>query len=182
MIAVYIVAIVIVGVLIVGFFVWKAKKRNRKIEENKIEIPTKPVEVDIQADIANAEKEVVEEEKKIEEELEDFHFGEDEISERTVPKRDDFSIQNGNRNSFDDDLYQRKMDSYEGFLNEEKDFNLDDALSESDRNDIDDLMEFDFDSLKGKTREEVEEMVKNFSPSVQEFILNDIFDKKYNED
>lgn len=180
MIVVYIVAIVIIGALIVGFFVWKAKKRNRKIEEGKIETLSKPIKVDIQADIANVEKEVVEEEKKIEAELEDFHFCEDEISEKSAKKTDNFS--SGNNDPFDEELYQRKINSYDDFLNEDGDFNLDDELSESDRNDIDDLMEFDFDSLKGKSREEVEEMVKNFSPSVQEFILNDIFDKKYNED
>lgn len=180
MIALYVVAILIVGGAIVAYFVLKAKKRRKKIEQSKFEDreQTQVVKTDIKNDLENAEKEVVEEEKQIEAELEDFHFGEDEKKpEKEQP------YYNFEGDNFDEDLYRRKMDSYDNFLQEEeRNSILDDELSESDRNDINDLMEFDFDSLKGKTRAEVEVMVKDFSPAVRDFILNDIFDKKQDED
>lgn len=185
MIALYIVAIVVVCGLVVFYFWWKARKHKRSIDKLKIENGEKPLSTkkQVENDLKEIEKEVVREEKVIEAELEDFSW--DDKKDKTEAQPDGFKPLELDEDVFkiDENLFESKIESYEQFLKEEQDnFNMEEELSSEDQSDIDALMDFDFESLKGKSREQVVEMIKDLSPAVQDFILNDVFDRKSNED
>ena len=189
MIALYIVSIVVVCGLVVFYFCWVTRKRKKTLEQMlspKSETPKKKkkrekeeAKQQLEKDLKEAEEEVVKEEKKIEAELEDFS-----LDDFAKSKSDDDPHTFNGTSGFDIDesLFESKMEDYEKFLKEEQENYEDESLSEDDQNDIDALMNFDFDKLKGKTREQVAEMVKDLSPTVQDFILNDIFERKNGED
>ncbi len=189
MIALYIVAIVVVCGLVVFYFCWVTRKRKKTLEQlssPKIEKQKKKkknekeeAEQQLERDLKAAEEEVVKEEKKIEAELEDFSL--DEFSNAS-DVGDPHSFNGKTDFDIDESLFESKMEDYEKFLKEEQESHEIDDLSEDDQNDIDALMNFDFDKLKGKTREQVAEMIKDLSPTVQDFILNDIFERKNGED
>lgn len=186
-VALYVTAIVVFCGLIGFYFWWSKRKRNKKMNKFKSEKSNSAKSAgvgSIEEDLERVQNEILSEEKKLEAELEEFSFDEKSAGEPSdfVPKFS-FHDESDDFKEKEDDEYERKMNSYEKFLQEEQqEFDFDDAFSQEDRADIDSLMDFDFEQLKGKTREEVEEIIKDLSPSVQDFILNDIFDRKINED
>lgn len=188
MIALYIVAIVVVCGLVVFYFCWTARKRKRALEQLGGKRPQKQTEKnkkkaaeeELVKDLKEAEKEVIKEEKKIEAELEDFAWDEPKSSEDAFGEVGKFG---GDVDAVDENLFESKMEDYERFLREEQEeFVQEEQLSKEEQNDIDALMGFDFDSLKGKTRDQVVEMIKDLSPTVQDFILNDIFERRNSGD
>lgn len=189
MIALYIVAIVVVCGLVVFYFCWVTRKRKKTLERMGDKKPKKVkqhkktvVNEELKKDLEKAEQEVIQEEKKIEAELIDFSLDDNQNS--STEEIDDlrYEEKNGFGNKIDESLFESKLEDYEKFLQEEQESFDDENLSEEDQNDIDALMNFNFDSLKGKTRAQVEQMVKDFSPAVKDFILNDIFERKNSEE
>ncbi len=185
MIALYIVAIIVVCGAVVFYFFWMARKRKRSLDKLKIEKGEKPISLkkQVESDLKEIEQQVVKEEKVLEAELEDFYW-DDKKQEKEVQPDEALSF-GGDEDmfKFDENLFETKIESYEQFLKEEQDhYNAEEELSSEEQNDIDALMGFDFESLKGKSREQVIEMIKDLSPTVQDFILNDVFDRKNNED
>lgn len=93
----------------------------------------------------------------------------------------------------DDDFFDEKFAEYEKFLrenlsSEEDDDDLEDDTSVidfdtvDDSDDLDALADFDLDSLKGKSDEEIAELIKNLPPKAQELIMTDILGKKNFDD
>ena len=199
MIVYYIPAIVVVCGLIAFYFWWRVRKRKKalkgllspkseKPKEDKKEArrekreKKKIAQQELERDLKAAEKEVVKEEKKIAAELEDFVWDDSPKSpvdeEESLQTQDKKSSQQG---GIDDNLFESRLEDYESYLREEAENFDNENLSEEDQNDIDALMNFDFDKLKGKSRAEVAEMIKDLSPAVQDFILNDILERKNGE-
>lgn len=93
----------------------------------------------------------------------------------------------------DDDFFDEKFAEYEKFLrenlsSEEDDDDLEDDTSVidfdtvDDSDDLDALADFDLDSLKGKSDEEIAELIKNLPPKAQELLMIDILGKKNFDD
>ncbi len=165
MIALYIVAIVVVCGLVVFYFCWVTRKRKKTLERMGDKKPKK---------VKQHKKTVVKEELK--KDLDNQNSSTEENDDLRYEEKNEFG------NKIDESLFESKLEDYEKFLQEEQESFDDENLSEEDQNDIDALMNFNFDSLKGKTRAQVEQMVKDFSPAVQDFILNDIFERKNSEE
>lgn len=185
MIALYIVAIVVVCGLLAFYFFWTARKSKKHIERLRLEQGRgglTSTQTQVEADLKQVEKEVAKAEKALEAELEDFVW--DSKPEKPAQEEEQDSFDSEFDDAFDESLFESKIDSYEKFLREEhEDYDFDRKEPESEQqNDLDAIMNFDFDRLKGKSRDEVVEMIKDLSPAVQDFILNDIFERKNNED
>jgi flagellar biosynthesis/type III secretory pathway M-ring protein FliF/YscJ len=183
----YVAAIVVVCGLIVFFFVHKAIKHRKRIEKfrNESMEQTPPsTETPEEAPLAETENE-----KKSEADLEAFSIEEELPQEKPQPQRSERrpmpkfvdAEDDEPEDELDDEMLERRISSYERFLQEQqRDFDFDEnrpAIQNTDS-----LMDFDFETLKGKSREEVLEMIKDLSPNVQDFIMNDIFDRKNDED
>ena len=190
MIALYIIAIVVVCGLVVFYFFWRRRKRNQRLIGLKLEKEGKnlPATKAVESDLKEAEKEVIKEEKKIEAELENFSLtdeGEKVDEDNPSLKSAKFDGEDEFLKGLGENFFEDRMQSYEQFLKEEQErFEREEVedLTDEEQQDINALMDFDFDSLKGKTREQVQDMIKDLSPTVQDFILNDIFERKNSED
>lgn len=190
MIALYIVAIVVVCGLVVFYFCWVTRKRKKTLERMGTEQPKKKkhkkadLAQEVKNDLEIAEKQVIEEEKKIEAELVDFSLdgdskdGLEELRDDGISYSGELDFSSG----IDESLFESKIEDYERFLQAEQENYVNEEMSQEEQSDINALMNFNFDDLKGKTREEVSDMIKDLSPAVQDFILNDIFERKNSGD
>ena len=93
----------------------------------------------------------------------------------------------------DDDFFDEKFAEYEKFLRENLSFEENDDKVEDDTtvidfdtvddsDDLDALADFDLDSLKGKSDEEIAELIKSLPPKAQELLMTDILGKQNFDD
>ena len=210
-IALYCVVIVVFCALVVTFFVvrdLKHKKNYKKLNENKEMQPSNDVMLgkETEPDFIGGT------ELKKEVEFEDYNFedgnetvkrgttkplrinpfgfdeGADDESElddkfeeyekflRQSLDLDEDDNQKDKKDEEDDD---KKFEEYEEFLRR----NLDIDDKQNDTSDIDALANFDFNSLRGKSETEIDEILRTLPPKARELLMTDILAKKnYDEE
>ncbi len=203
---IYVCAIVLVILGIVLFFVLRKKKDKKQLDnfkKTRAEQAEKIIKNDETAlSLSQEIEKTPEEKKKMNVVLEDFSLD----SKPTNKNTDNKTSQNGDlddnfipfnsqdeNNDFeesDEEFFDKKFAEYEKFLKENLDSEDDDedsydenSYDEEENNDeLDALMNFDYNSLKGKSDEEIAELIKTLPPKAQEILMTDILGKKKYDD
>lgn len=200
----YVCAIILVVVGIVLFFVLRRKKDKEHLDNYKktrIEQAEKIIKNEETAlSLPKEIEKMPEEKKKMDVVLEDFSLdGEsvnkangnkeaqnNDLEESFVPF--DSQEETNDFDESDEEFFDKKFAEYEKFLRENLDADDDDEEpqynedEEETNNELDALINFDYDSLKGKSDEEIAEIIKTLPPKAQEVLLNDILGKKNYDD
>lgn len=191
-VAIYSVVIVLFCVGMVLFFVLK-NKRDKKIlakkkEEEKLDssqIEDVTLEEEQNKIFDTTEKPL----EKKEFEFEDFTLNDEQPAPKIVEEEkkrtfvnpfafddDDLDFE---EDEDDDDFMDDKFAEYEDFLqNNLHEGNNNPWFKSQDENVLDELKNFDFDSLKGRSESEIKEIIKNLPPKAQEILLADVLAKK----
>lgn len=185
----YSIAIVCVCVAIISFFISRAIRHKKHLDKFKSEEKIKMENVSLEAPtpLNEPKKEVVETKKEVEPaKLEDFSLAEEEPAKPTFKKETVFdSFEDDDDDDWDnwedDEDFKKRFADYEEFLKNDMDMN--ENTNDSSDSEIDSIANFDFDSLKGKSEEEIAEMIKHLHPKVQEIMMSEILTrKKYDDD
>lgn len=182
------------------------EKKEEPATEN-LELPKEKAEEIVKNDLANLEDFSFEEDKTKTEEQHDFsinpfrsrRMARDGGREKLKQDRQYHGLENKDddmdldffdeEESVEEDSKDENSDlnekfaEYEKFLRENLGIDDDEAEHKPiDEDEFDDFSDFDFDSLKGKSKSEIDEIIKKLSPRAKEILLSDILARKNFDD
>ncbi len=167
MIILYVCAISIIAVSIVWYFLSMSKSQQEKVKKVRVE-SEQELQYALQQNELEAQSRLTEENLR-KADLKDFVFE----TETTLSQSDSQNLDNSTENNMSTD-FDALSKYFEGESKVEETEKTQEDLE------LDALLNFDFDSIKGKSLEEVAEIVKDLPVRVQEFILSEVANEEGN--
>ena len=184
----YSIAIVCVCAAIISFFVARAVRHKKHLDNFKSEerSKTEVASVETVTPAEQPKEKLLEQKNEVfDAQMEDFSLAEEEPAKPTFKRETVFdSLEDDDDDDWDnwedDEDFKKRFADYEDFL--KNDMDTKDKESDSSDSEIDSLANFDFDSLKGKSEEEIADMIKHLPPKVQEIMMSEILTRKKYDD